>query len=182
MRKIFSILVTLMVIGLTFMSCTPATSDTKNGTGSSTGIDNTVPPTSNDKAVLKNFLDGYCDDITLTPSGWIYYGKIKGTENDYVIIPATASISEFHKKGEIYSLGKGSSLISYSVEIPTGGSMNIYLFCWSCDSISTYLSENRTTPTTIEASSYLSKFYFNKESFVDEITINSLTFTINISY
>lgn len=162
MRKIFSILVTLMVIGLTFMSCTPATSDNKNGTGSSIGIDTTVPPISNDSAALENFMKETFDDFTQSDNGKVYSGKIPGTENDYVLIPATAAVptsDEFSKVDDNeYSFG-AARLIKDSTE-----GINVYLYGYE----HWYLYFGRA-PNTISMSTamYIDYFDCNINEFIE---------------
>lgn len=162
MRKIFGILVTLMVIGLTFMSCKPTTGDTKNGTGSSTGTDTTVSST------LRDFINDTFEEVNWSDSKRAYSGKVKGTD-DYVLIPTKAAVpSDFRKKNDgTYSLGDGAELIKDSAE-----GMNTY-FYHNGDSLF-YFKGSRT----ITMDSTMKGKYFGYGEVNDRIVIGGETFNI----
>ena len=166
MKKIFGLLVTLMVIGLTLISCTPATSDTKNGTGSSTGIDTTV---------LKKFMKETFDDFTQSKNGKVYSGKIKGTENDYVLIPAKAAAptpNDFYKVDDNeYSFGDAKLIKDSAKE----EGINIYSY-YPGDGYNFFFNDS---DNTIHMSSNMCQRYFDYDCNIDEpITIGGIEFHI----
>ena len=175
MRKIFSILVTLMVIGLTFMSCTPTTGNID--TGSSTGSNTTISST------LKEFINNTFEDVDWTDSTSAYSGKIKGTENDYVLIPAKASVPNNFRKvdDKTYSFGD-AELYKNSIY-----GINIYLYLdgdafFSIDGDG-YLEGDDffyfDGPDTIGMSSTMMQKYFDYDENTNEyITIGGKTFNI----
>ncbi|MCR4954156.1 MAG: hypothetical protein K6A43_08795 [Treponema sp.] len=143
------------------MSCTPATGNTD--VGSSTGTDTTVSTT------LKEFMMETFDDFKESDHHKVYSGKIKGTENDYVLIPAKAAVpNNFSKKSnDTYSLGDGAELIKDSAE-----GMNIY-FYHNGDSLFYFNGSH-----TITMDSTMKRNYFGNGEVSDQIVIGGETFNI----
>ncbi len=162
MRKIFSILVVSMAIGLTFMSCKPTTGSTD--TGSSAGINTT--------ASLNEFINNTLDDVNRSDT--VYSGKIKGT-NDYVLIPTKASIGELRKESDTcYSFGNAELI---KLDVTGCENMNIYFYK---EGQRCYFSLYGCGPYTIGLSSGMWEKYFDDDYIGEHLKIGGETIYIKL--
>ncbi|MBQ5559555.1 MAG: hypothetical protein IIT46_07225 [Lachnospiraceae bacterium] len=165
MRKIFSILVTLMMVAGTFVSCNMPTN---TDTGSSTGTDTVVSSTT-----LNEFINNTFEEVDWSdPTKRAYSGKVKGT-NDYVLIPTNAAVpNNFSKVDDYYSFGDAKL---FKREVNGCEEMNIYLYAYDLY----YFSTVNKGPRTIGMSDYMCSRYFNDDDSINEyITIGNKTINI----